>query len=216
MLRFRSLISNRRFLSSGVATLPDLPYDYNALEPYISTDIMKLHHSKHHQAYVTNLNAAVQQYNETNDLAKKISLQQAIKFNGGGHINHSIFWNNLAPASQNGGGQPGGLLGKAIDETFGSFEAFKANLTAKSVGVQGSGWGWLAYNQATKRLETLAMPNQDPLSSVAPTLVPLIGIDVWEHAYYLQYKNVRPDYLKAIWNVINWKDVEQRYLKAVN
>jgi Fe-Mn family superoxide dismutase len=160
----------------------------------------------------------MQQYHDSGDnLQTKISLQQAIRFNGGGHINHSIFWNNLGPASQSGvGGQPDGQLGKAIEQTFGSFEAFKNNLSTKSAGVQGSGWGWLAYNQATKRLETLAMPNQDPLSAVSPLLVPLLGIDVWEHAYYLQYKNVRPDYLKAIWNVVNWKDVEQRYLKAIN
>jgi Fe-Mn family superoxide dismutase len=210
-----------RLLSSAAAgkiVLPDLPYDYNALEPFISTDIMQLHHSKHHQTYVTNLNVSLEQYHEAiqkNDVEKQISLQGAIRFNGGGHINHSIFWKNLAPANQGGGGEPSGALATAINATFGSFDAFKTNLSTKSVAVQGSGWGWLAFNKATCRLETLAMPNQDPLASVSPTLVPLLGIDVWEHAYYLQYKNVRPDYVKAIWNVINWKDVEARYAKAI-
>lgn len=211
----RAALSSKAFADMK---LPDLPYDYYALEPYISADIMRLHHSKHHAAYVTNLKLALEQYDEAlhkKDVSKQISLQSAIKFNGGGHLNHSIFWQNLAPNGQGGGGEPTGALATAIAKTFGSFEEFKTKMSAKSAAVQGSGWGWLAYDSATCRLEILAMPNQDPLSAVSPTLVPLLGIDVWEHAYYLQYKNVRPDYIKAIWNVVNWNDVAQRYSKAI-
>ncbi len=194
--------------------LPDLPYDFGALEPVISAEIMKLHYDKHHRAYVTNLNAALEKYHDAetkNDVAQMISLQSAIRFNGGGHINHSIFWTILAPASQ--GGMPKGDLLKMMDRDFGSFDAFKEKLTTLSVGVQGSGWGWLGYNKGQKRLEVTTCANQDPLSSQG--LIPLLGIDVWEHAYYLQYKNVRADYVKAIWQIIHWKAVEERFSKAI-
>ncbi|TPP59980.1 Superoxide dismutase, partial [Fasciola gigantica] len=134
-------------------------------------------------------------------------LQPALRFNGGGHINHSIFWKNLSP---NGGGTPSGSLANAINDEFGSFEEFKAKFSAATVAVQGSGWGWLAFNPNTKRLQIITCPNQDPLEGTTG-LKPLLGIDVWEHAYYLQYKNARPDYVRAIWNVINWDDVAQRY-----
>ncbi|PIO38428.1 hypothetical protein AB205_0154370, partial [Aquarana catesbeiana] len=136
------------------------------------------------------------------DVTAQISLQPALKFNGGGHVNHSIFWTNLSPS---GGGEPQGELLKAITSDFGSFEKFKDKLTAMSVAVQGSGWGWLGYNKESNRLQVTACANQDPLQGTTG-LIPLLGIDVWEHAYYLQYKNVRPDYLKAIWNVINWQN----------
>uniref|UniRef100_A0A4X1VV22 superoxide dismutase n=1 Tax=Sus scrofa TaxID=9823 RepID=A0A4X1VV22_PIG len=152
-------------------TLPDLPYDYGALEPHINAQIMQLHHSKHHAAYVNNLNVVEEKY------------QEALK--------------------------KGELL-EAIKRDFGSFEKFKEKLTAVSVGVQGSGWGWLGFNKEQGRLQIAACSNQDPLQGTTG-LVPLLGIDVWEHAYYLQYKNVRPDYLKAIWNVINWENVTERY-----
>ncbi|KAI8803830.1 Manganese/iron superoxide dismutase [Cladochytrium replicatum] len=191
-------------------TLPDLPYDYDALEPFISGDIMKLHHSKHHQTYVTNLNVAEEKLHEArakSDVIAEVSLQQAFKFNGGGHINHSIFWKNLAPPKNGGGGEPTGELLKAINEEFGSFEKFVTNFSTQATSVQGSGWGWLGLNKATKQLEIVTTSNQDPLTAH----VPLLGVDVWEHAYYLQYKNVRPDYLKAIWNVVNWGDVATRY-----
>uniref|UniRef100_A0A6I8NDP4 Superoxide dismutase n=1 Tax=Ornithorhynchus anatinus TaxID=9258 RepID=A0A6I8NDP4_ORNAN len=141
------------------------------------------------------------------DVTTQVALQPALKFNGGGHINHTIFWTNLSP---NGGGEPKGELLEAIKRDFGSFEKFKEKLTAVSVGVQGSGWGWLGFDQEQGRLRVAACSNQDPLQGTTG-LVPLLGIDVWEHAYYLQYKNVRPDYLKAIWNVINWENVTERY-----
>uniref|UniRef100_A0A8C3RFR9 Superoxide dismutase n=1 Tax=Cyanoderma ruficeps TaxID=181631 RepID=A0A8C3RFR9_9PASS len=191
-------------------TLPDLPYDYAALEPHINAEIMQLHHSKHHATYVNNLNVAEEKYKEAlakGDVTTQVSLQSALKFNGGGHINHSIFWTNLSP---NGGGEPKGELMEAIKRDFGSFANFKEKLTALSVGVQGSGWGWLGYNKEQGRLQIAACANQDPLQGTTG-LIPLLGIDVWEHAYYLQYKNVRPDYLKAIWNVINWENVSSRY-----
>ncbi len=196
--------------------LPNLPYDFNALEPVISAEIMELHYKKHHQAYVTNLNAALEKYHEAetkNDVAQMIALQAAIKFNGGGHINHSIFWTVLAPIGKGGGGMPGGELAEMIGRDFASFDAFKEKLTAATVAIQGSGWGWLGYNKAQKRLEITTCANQDPLS--AQGLVPLLGIDVWEHAYYLQYKNVRADYVKGIWQIFHWKNVEERFAKAV-
>lgn len=195
--------------------LPDLPYDFNALEPVISAEIMNLHYSKHHAAYVANLNKALEQLAEAeqkNDLPAQIALQSAIKFNGGGNINHSIFWTNLAPTSKGGGTPPEGALAKAIDTEFGSLAKFIETLSAKAVAIQGSGWGWLGVNKGNGRLEIATCENQDPL--VIKGLVPILGIDVWEHAYYLQYKNVRADYVKAIWGVINWKNVAERYAQA--
>ncbi|XP_007126081.1 superoxide dismutase [Mn], mitochondrial isoform X1 [Physeter macrocephalus] len=192
-------------------SLPDLPYDYGALEPHINAQIMQLHHSKHHAAYVNNLNIAEEKYREAlekGDVTAQVALQPAIKFNGGGHINHSIFWTNLSP---NGGGEPEGELLEAIKRDFGSFKNFKEKLTTVSVGVQGSGWGWLGFSKEQGRLQIAACSNQDPLQGTTG-LIPLLGIDVWEHAYYLQYKNVRPDYLKAIWNVISWENVTARYM----
>jgi len=193
-------------------TLPDLPYDYSALEPVISAEIMQLHHSKHHQTYVNNLNAAEEKLAEAsakNDVSAIIGLQGALKFNGGGHINHSIFWKNLC-SKGDAMGAPDGELAKAIDRDFGSFDAMKEKLSASTVAVQGSGWGWLGYNKATGRLQIATCANQDPLEATTG-LIPLFGIDVWEHAYYLQYKNVRPDYVKAIYQVANWKDVAERF-----
>lgn len=194
-------------------TLPDLPYDYNALEPVISAEIMQLHHSKHHATYVNNLNVAEEKLAEAkakNDVSAIIALAPAIKFNGGGHINHSIFWQNLKPK---GSGEPSGALADAIKKDFGSFDNMKKLLSAATVGVQGSGWGWLGYNKTAKRLEITTCANQDPLEATKG-LVPLFGIDVWEHAYYLQYKNVRPDYVNAIYKVANWEDVAKRLEKA--
>lgn len=195
--------------------LPELPYDFNALEPVISAEIMELHYTKHHKGYVTNLNAALEKYHEAetrNDVAQMIALQSAIKFNGGGHINHSIFWTILAPISKGGGQGPKGELAKMIERDFGSFEVFKEKFNTATTAVQGSGWGWLGYSKGQKRLEIAACSNQDPLSTQG--LVPILGIDVWEHAYYLQYKNVRADYVKAIWQVFNWKNIEDRFAKA--
>ncbi|KAF8062373.1 Mn superoxide dismutase [Lyophyllum atratum] len=195
---------------ASIHTLPDLPYAYNALEPYISEEIMKLHHTKHHQTYVSGLNAAEESYSKSDSTKEKIALQAALKFNGGGHINHSLFWKNLAPANAEGGKLESGALKAAIDCDFGSVEAFKKTFNAKTAAIQGSGWGWLGYNKATRKLEIVTTPNQDPLISH----VPIIGVDIWEHAFYLQYKNVKPDYLNAIWNVINFKEAEKRLLEV--
>ncbi|TDH73417.1 hypothetical protein CCR75_009236 [Bremia lactucae] len=223
-MRAPSLVLNpRRALNLRVAgtraissvKVPDLPYDFGALEPSISGTIMEIHHQKHHQAYVNNYNSAMEQYAEAenkNNHGKMLSLLTALKFNGGGHVNHSIFWTNLAPKNHGGGGEPEGALRKAIEEDFGSFDNLKNTMAAKSVGVQGSGWGWLGYSPETERVGVVTTANQDPCSTTG--FIPLLGIDVWEHAYYLQYKNVRPDYLKAIWQVVNWKNVEERYLAA--
>ena len=196
--------------------LPDLAYDFGALEPVISAEIMQLHYSKHHNAYVTNLNAALEKYYEAEskgDMAAMIGLQQAIRFNGGGHVNHSIFWTNLAPPSHGGGGAPSGDLSSALIKEFGSIESFIEKFSSQTVAIQGSGWGWLGLNKARGSLVIATCGNQDPLSTQG--LVPLLGIDVWEHAYYLQYKNVRADYVKNIWNIVNWKNVEQRFKSAL-
>ena len=196
------------------ATLPDLPYDYNALEPVISTEIMQLHHSKHHQAYVNNLNVALEKMEEAkskNDVKTIIELEPALRFNGGGHINHSIFWHNLAPVGN--GGEPKGELLQAINSCFGSIDNMKARVSQLAIGVQGSGWAWLGRCPKSGQLRAVACPNQDPLEPTTG-LIPLFGIDVWEHAYYLQYKNVRPDYVNAIWKVANWNDIEQRFMAA--
>ncbi|KAJ1967167.1 Superoxide dismutase [Mn], mitochondrial [Dispira parvispora] len=202
--------------SAGVRqkhTVPDLPYDYDALEPVISTEIMQLHHSKHHQAYVNGLNLAEEKLEEAkqrNDLAGQIELQGLLKFNGGGHVNHSIFWTNLTPIKEGGGELAQGDLLNAIKSQWGTLDTFIKQFNTKTAAVQGSGWGWLGYNPNTQGLEIATRPNQDPLTG----LVPLLGVDVWEHAYYLQYKNVRPDYLQNIWKVVNWKNVEERFANA--
>lgn len=193
----------------------ELPYDFSALEPVISGEIMEIHYTKHHKAYVTNLNKAMEQYFEANrrmNLEAMIALQGAIKFNGGGALNHNIFWTNLAPEGNGGGGQPEGELAVAINKEFGSFEKFVEKFNAKTGAIQGSGWGWLGFCKEKQGLEFATCSNQDPLSTKG--LIPLLGIDVWEHAYYLQYKNVRPEYLKNIWRVVNWGNVFERYEAA--
>lgn len=208
----RSLGCVSRVGACSKHTLPDLPYDYNALEPVISAEIMQLHHSKHHQTYINNLNAAEEKLHEAKekgDVSTIIGLAGALKFNGGGHINHSIFWSNLCPS----GGEPEGALLEAIVRDFGSVEAMKSQLSAATIAVQGSGWGWLGYNKQKGQLQIATCANQDPLEATTG-LIPLFGIDVWEHAYYLQYKNVRPDYVKAIWKIANWKDIAARYQTA--
>ncbi|KAJ7326183.1 Mn superoxide dismutase [Mycena albidolilacea] len=197
-------------LAASAHTLPELPYAYNALEPYISEEIMTLHHKKHHQTYVTGLNAAEESYAKSSSVEEKIRLQAAIKFNGGGHINHSLFWKNLAPAAHDGGKLENGPLKSAIERDFGSVEEFKKSFNTKTAAIQGSGWGWLGYNSTTKKLEIVTTSNQDPLI----THTPIIGVDIWEHAFYLQYKNVKPDYLNAIWNVINFKEAAKRFAEV--
>ncbi|GAM19616.1 hypothetical protein SAMD00019534_027910 [Acytostelium subglobosum LB1] len=204
----------RSFTTSATPyVLPDLPYDFGALEPVISGDIMKLHHQMHHKAYVTNFNASLEKYQAceaAKDIAGMIALQPALRFNGGGHINHSIFWTNLAPKNQQGGVAPTGPLAEAINKQWGSLEKFIETFSAQTVAIQGSGWGWLGYCHTTGRLVTQTCANQDPLLGVTP----LLGIDVWEHAYYLQYKNVRAAYVKGIWEIVNWSNVAERYKKA--
>lgn len=197
--------------------LPPLPYDFDELEPYISAEIMKLHYSKHHQAYVNNLNKAVKEFEEASqrqDLTRMETLLASIKFNGGGHLNHSIFWTNLSPHNKEGGVPPQGALLAAIQRDFGSLDLLIHAMSEQSIAIQGSGWGWLGYDLSRQRLSLATCDNQDPLALKG--LIPLLGIDVWEHSYYLQYKNARADYVKAIWHVINWKNVSERYEKAIS
>ncbi|KDQ18300.1 hypothetical protein BOTBODRAFT_28714 [Botryobasidium botryosum FD-172 SS1] len=195
-------------------TLPSLPYSYDALEPHISEEIMTIHHKKHHQAYVSGLNAAEASFAKSQSPKEKIVLSAALKFNGGGHINHSLFWKNLAPSAKQGKGHGGvlkdGPLKEAILRDFKSFEAFKKDFNTQTLAIQGSGWGWLGLNPHNHVLEVVTTPNQDPLLSH----VPIIGVDIWEHAFYLQYKNIKAEYLDAIWNVINFEEAEKRYLEA--
>ncbi len=193
-------------------TLPELPYDYSALEPSISGTIMELHHSKHHQAYVTGANtalAALAAARDSGDLANVNKLEKDLAFNLGGHVNHSIFWTNL---SADGGDKPTGDLAAAIDDHFGSFDKFGAHFTAAALGVQGSGWAALTWDSLGKNL----LINQffDQQSNFAAGTVPLLLLDVWEHAYYLDYKNVRADYVKAFWNIANWANVQERFTAA--
>lgn len=197
----------------GKATLPDLPYDYAALEPCISGQIMELHHSKHHSTYVNSFNNFSEQLaslssNTPSDIQQQIALQPLINFHGGGHINHSLFWENLAPKNQGGGEPPSGPLGKKIQETYGGLEELKKVMNAKLAGIQGSGWAWLAKDKETGDIAVRTYANQDP---VVGQFVPLLGIDAWEHAYYLQYQNRKAEYFSAIWDVINWKTAEKRF-----
>lgn len=195
----------------GKATLPDLPYDYGALEPAISGKIMELHHDKHHNTYVTSYNAASEKMAEAkaaDDIAAQIALQPLLNFHGGGHLNHTLFWENLAPKSQGGGEPPSGALAKAIDEHYGSLEALKEKFNAALAGIQGSGWVWLVQDGQTGKIGIQTKPNQDP---VVGQYRPLLGIDAWEHAYYLQYQNRKAEYFSAVWDVVNWKAAEKRF-----
>ncbi len=192
--------------------LPTLDYDYSALEPSISGTIMELHHSKHHQAYVTGANTALAQLAEARDsgnLGNVNKLQKDLAFNLGGHVNHSIFWTNLSP---NGGDKPVGELSAAIDDGFGSFEKFQAHFTAAALGVQGSGWAVLAWDSIGQQL--IVQQFFDQQSNFAAGIVPVLMLDVWEHAYYLDYRNVRADYVKAFWNIANWANVQERFTLA--
>ncbi len=193
-------------------TLPELPYDYSALEPSISGTIMELHHGKHHQTYVTGANTAIAALAEARgkgDLANVNKLEKDLAFNLGGHVNHSIFWTNMSP---DGGDKPTGDLAAAIDDQFGSFDAFAAHFTATALGVQGSGWSVLAYDVIGQQLAIFQLFDQH--GNVPLGLVPLLMLDVWEHAYYLDYRNVRADYVKAFWNIVNWDNVARRYAIA--
>jgi len=200
--------------------LPKMPYAYDALEPHIDARTMEIHHTKHHQTYTTKLNDALGkcssdiQNKDILDILSDLSqvpdeLKKAINFNGGGYDNHKLFWNNMKP---NGGGEPGGAVADAINSSFGSFGDFKEKFSSTTAVIQGSGWGWLVYNKSSSKVEYVAMSNQD--SPRTKGLVPLLGLDVWEHAYYLHYQNKRPDYISAWWNVVNWEEVDNRLSKA--
>jgi Fe-Mn family superoxide dismutase len=195
-------------------TLPALPYSFNALEPHIDARTMEIHHGKHHNAYVTNLNNAI-----AGTDAEKLSIEEicrniskypaAVRNNGGGHYNHSLFWQVMGPA---GSGKPSGAVADAINSAFGTFDEFKTKFAAAGVGRFGSGWAWLVKDSMGK-LQIGSTPNQDnPLMDIAEIKgTPILGIDVWEHAYYLHYQNRRPDYINAWWNVVNWEEVNRRF-----
>ncbi|WP_419956123.1 superoxide dismutase [Neobacillus niacini] len=197
--------------------LPQLPYAYDALEPHIDKETMNIHHTKHHNTYVTNLNNALQGNEEL--LAKSVeevianldavpeAARTAVRNNGGGHANHSLFWQILAP---NGGGAPAGELADAINNKFGSFESFKEEFAKAATTRFGSGWAWLSVSNG--ELEVSSTPNQD--SPLMEGKTPILGLDVWEHAYYLNYQNRRPDYISSFWNVVNWDEVSKRYTAA--
>ena len=193
-------------------TLPDLGYDYGALDPHISGRIMELHHSKHHAAYVAGANTALEQLAEAraNESFGTVNLlEKNLAFNLGGHVNHSIFWTNLAPGADGG---PEGDLAATIDEEFGSFEAFKAHFTAVALGVQGSGWSVLAWDALGSR--PIIVQLYDQQGNLPAGVVPLLMLDVWEHAYYLDYQNVRADYVAAFWTIVDWSDVAARLARA--
>ncbi len=202
-------------------TLPDLPYDFNALEPHIDEQTMRIHHGKHHNAYVTNVNKALENQPDLakmsiEDLLKGIDkvpadIKGAVNNNGGGHSNHSIFWTIMAPASKGGGGEPAGELASAINSTFGGFAKFKELVNDSGVKRFGSGWAWLCFDGG-KKLVVESFANQD--SPFCKRYYPILGVDVWEHAYYLKYQNRRPDYLAAWWNVVNWGEVAKRFAEG--
>jgi Fe-Mn family superoxide dismutase len=197
-------------------TLPDLPYDYGALEPHIDAQTMQIHHDKHHQAYVTNANAALEGSHYADSPVEHVltlidelpeEKRAPVRNNAGGHANHTLFWQIMGP---NGGGEPSGALADAINDTFDSFDALKKLVNDTGVKRFGSGWSWLVWDGTG--LAVYSTPNQD--SPIMQSDVPLLGIDVWEHAYYLKYQNRRPDYLEAWWNVVNWDEVARRYEEA--
>ena len=192
--------------------LPELDYAYDALEPRISGEIMELHHSKHHANYVNGANAALEKLaaaRKSGDFAAVTGLSKDLAFNLGGHTNHSLFWKLLSP---NGGGEPTGELAEAINRDFGSFEKFKAHFSAAATSLQGSGWAVLGYDHIAGRLIIEQLTDQQGNTYIDFT--PLLMLDMWEHAFYLQYKNVKADYVEAWWNVVNWDDVNERYAKA--
>lgn len=193
-------------------TLPELPYDYSALEPHISGKIMELHHDKHHNTYVNGANTALEKLaaaREAEDLAAINQFSKDLAFNLGGHTNHSVFWTNMGP---DGGGEPEGELAAAIAENFGSFAAFKKHFSAAATGLQGSGWAVLAWDSISSRLVIFQLFDQQ--GNVPLGITPLLMLDMWEHAFYLDYQNVKADYVKAWWNVVNWENIAARFANA--
>jgi Fe-Mn family superoxide dismutase len=192
--------------------LPDLSYDYGALEPNISGKIMELHHDKHHLAYVNGANSALDalaEAREKNDLTMVNKFQKDLAFNLAGHVNHTVFWKNMSPE---GGDKPTGELAAAIDEYFGSFDAFRAHFTASALGIQGSGWSILVWDILGQKL--IIEQLYDHQGNLSVGSIPLLMLDMWEHAFYLDYQNVKPEYVKAFWNIVNWADVQARFLEA--
>jgi Fe-Mn family superoxide dismutase len=190
-------------------TLPDLPYDYGALAPHIAGEIMELHHSKHHQTYVTGLNTVLDQLAEarsTNSFGTIGGLEKNLAFNLGGHLNHSVFWTNLSP---DGGDKPTGELAAAIDDQFGSFDGLRGQFTANALDIKGSGWSILGWDSLGQNL--LVFQLYDQQGNVPVCITPILMLDMWEHAFYLQYRNVKADYVKAWWNVVNWADSARRF-----
>ncbi|MEO7753376.1 MAG: superoxide dismutase [Terracoccus sp.] len=193
-------------------TLPELPYDYAALEPHISARIMELHHSKHHQAYVDGANAAVaklESMRDSGDYAAINGVEKNLAFHLGGHTNHSVFWQNMSP---DGGGSPEGEVAAAIDEFFGGFDKFQGQFNANAMAIQGSGWSILAWDTVGQRLNVLQLFDQQ--GNVPVGQIPILQLDMWEHAYYLQYENAKGDFVKAWWNLVNWPDVAARLERA--
>jgi superoxide dismutase, Fe-Mn family len=209
----------RAEVQEGPFKLPPLPYSYDALEPYIDSKTMQIHYEKHHGTYVENLNKAVNKYPELKDKSLEYlminldklpaDIREAVRNNGGGHYNHSLFWTIMG---KNKGGEPKGKLKEDLDKTFGSFENFKKEFKAAATGRFGSGWAWLIRNKEGK-LEILSTPNQD--SPIMNGVTPIMGLDVWEHAYYLKYQNKRAEYIDNWWNVVNWDEVEKRYMDTL-
>jgi superoxide dismutase, Fe-Mn family len=201
---------------AGSYELPKLPYPYEALEPHIDKETMQIHHDKHHLGYVDGLNktlAAMQVAREKNDFAAIQQLSRALAFHGSGHANHSVFWTNMAPAGQGGGGEPSGNLASQIKKDFGDLAKFQEQFSAAAGAVEGNGWGVLGWHRELGRLFVVAAMNHQNQTILGTT--PLLLLDVWEHAYYLKYQNRRAAYVKAWWNVVNWKDVERRFELAV-
>lgn len=193
-------------------TLPDLPYDYGALEPHISGRIMELHHDKHHAAYITGANTTLEKLAEAREAGKfdaVMGLEKTLAFNLGGHVNHSAFWANLSP---DGGDRPDGELGAAIDEHFGSFDGFQKHFTATATTIQGSGWAILAWDSVGQKLVIFQLYDQQ--GNIPLGVVPIVLLDMWEHAFYLDYVNVKADYVKAWWNIVNWADAAERFARA--
>jgi len=190
-------------------TLPELPYDYSALEPFVSGQIMQIHHDKHHKAYVDGANTAMDKLADARvkgDFSTITKLEKDLAFNLGGHLNHSLFWKMMAPPA---GAVPTGELAAALDEHFGSFDVFKAQFVQAALGIQGSGWAVLAWDPLGQHLETLQLSDHQANAPLAQ--VPVLLLDMWEHAFYLQYQNVKADYVNAWWNVVNWADVQHRF-----
>jgi Fe-Mn family superoxide dismutase len=197
--------------------LPKLSYDFNELEPVLSQETLELHYMKHHMAYVNNLNIALDKYHEAEkkkDLSQMVALQSVIQFNGGGHINHSFFWTCLASQKKGGGIPPKNELMQKLNKDYDSFDKFIEKFNQIAVSLQGSGWAWLAYNKTTKSIEITTSFNHGTLT--ARGFIPLMVIDVWEHAYYLQYKNKRAEFLENIWKIINWGAIEENYKKIIS